>query len=304
MNPLLASLINPLYYKPAPLTPSGRDDIRYLLPKPKPSDTYLERANAPSRRLSEPKKLLIVLDLNGTLLLRSNSGSSYTPRLKVQGFLDYCLANHVLIVWSSARPHNVKDMVAKLFTAEKHAKLVKVWSRDHLRLGSHYDTRVQVYKQLTWLWDDPEVQASFAATNDASPTAELKDGGKDATPTKWDQSNTVLLDDSIDKAASEPYNLIRIDEFTRENKDSMEDVLGRTLAYIDGLKWEVDVSSAMREKPFVSGEGEIWDWEKGAVKTSEQVDAGKSSAGQSSVEQPESEKPDFKPSDSKQTEVK
>lgn len=279
MNPLLASLINPVYYSPAPLTPTGQEPIRHLLPKPKPSDTYLERANVPSHRLSEPKKLLIILDLNGTLLLRSNSGSSYTPRLKVQEFLEYCLANHVLIVWSSARPHNVKDMVAKLFTTEQHAKLVKVWSRDHLRLGAHYNTRVQVYKQLIWLWDDPEVQASFAAANDASTPAETKDSDKDASPGKWDQSNTVLLDDSVDKAASEPYNLIRLDEFTRENKYSKEDVLGRTLAYIDGLKWEADVSSAMREKPFVNGEGAIWDWEKGAVKKAEeQLDAEQANA--------------------------
>lgn len=239
-------------------TTPGENPRQYLLPHPKPTKSYLERANRPSQRLPEPKKLLIVLDLNGTLLVRSNRGSSYTPRPFVNEFLAYCLEHHRLIVWSSARPHNVEAMVAQLFTKEQQAKLVKIWSREQLRLGAHYNAKVQVYKQLTWLWEDAEVQASFPAT-----PFKVEDGWKEPPPTKWDQSNTVLLDDSIDKAASEPYNLIRVDEFTQENKRDGEDVLGRVLAYIENLKWEADVSAAMREKPFLNGEGAEWDWKKG-----------------------------------------
>lgn len=240
------------------LTPPGENPRQYLLPRPEPSSSYLEQAKLPSRRLSEPKKLLIVLDLNGTLLLRSGRGSKYTPRPRVEEFLTYCLEHHALIVWSSARPHNVKAMVAQLFNPEQHAKLVKVWSRDHLRLGKHFEAKVQVYKQLTWLWGDSEVQASF-------PLAPFKveDGWKAPSIAKWDQSNTVLLDDSIEKAASEPFNLIEVDEFTRENVGDGNDVLGRVVAYIEDLKWEADVSAAMRERPFVNGQGDVWNWNTG-----------------------------------------
>lgn len=207
----------------------------------------------PSRRLTKPKKLLIILDLNGTLLLRSSRGSNYTPRPNVEEFLSYCLSNHSVIVWSSARPHNVEAMVAKLFSPEDRAKLVKIWSREHLRLGKFFNERVQVYKQLTWLWEDAEVQASFPLPD---PTlSQPEDGQEEPAATKWDQSNTVLLDDTIAKAASEPHNLLQIDEFTREIKQGGKDVvLNRVLAYIDDLKWEADISAAMRERPFVMGE--------------------------------------------------
>jgi len=243
-----------------PLTSTGENPRQYLLPVPKPTQEYLDRANARSRRLNSPKKLLIVLDLNGTLLVRSNRGSSYTPRPHVNEFLAHCLEHHKLIVWSSARPHNVEEMVKQLFSAKNLAQPVKVWSREHLRLGEHYGEKVQVYKQLTWLWEDAEVQASFLAETPAP--FKIEDGWKEPPPSKWDQSNTVLLDDTIDKAASEPYNLIRVDEFTKENKDDGDDVLGRVLSYIEDLKWEADVSSAMRERPFVSAEGAGWNWEK------------------------------------------
>lgn len=152
-------------------------------------------------------------------------------------------------------------MVAQLFTPEQHAKLVKIWSREHLRLGKHFEAKVQVYKQLSWLWEDAEVQASFP--NPTDKPFSVEDGWKEAPPEKWDQSNTVLLDDSVDKAASEPHNLVQVDEFTKETKFDEDDVLGRVVAYLEDLKWEADVSAAMRERPFVCKDGDGWDWIKG-----------------------------------------
>jgi hypothetical protein len=254
----LEGLMNPLYMRSPQLTPPGGNPRLYVLPRPTPSASYLEQAQLPPRRLSNPKKLLIVLDLNGTLLVRSNRGSNYTPRPHVDEFLAYCLEHHALIVWSSARLQNVTAMVAQLFTAEQRQKLVKIWSRNELRLGKYFDAKVQVYKQLTWLWEDSEVQASFPMP--ATLPFRFEDGWKDSLPTKWDQSNTVLLDDSVDKAASEPHNLLQVDEFTKENIGDGEDALGRVLAYIEALKWEADVSAAMRARPFVNGQGEVWNW--------------------------------------------
>ena len=97
------------------------------------------------------------------------------------------------------------------------------------------------------------MQASFPLPD---PTlSQPEDGQEEPAATKWDQSNTVLLDDTIAKAASEPHNLLQIDEFTREIKQGGKDVvLNRVLAYIDDLKWEADISAAMRERPFVMGE--------------------------------------------------
>jgi hypothetical protein len=76
------------------------------------------------------------------------------------------------------------------------------------------------------------------------------------------------LDDSIDKAASEPYNLVQVEEFTKETKLDDDDVLGRVVAFLEELKWEADVSAAMRERPFVNGKGAGWDWIKGEKRPS------------------------------------
>jgi hypothetical protein len=253
--PLVEGSMDPLHTLPPQLTLTGENPRLYLLSRPEPSASYLERAKLPPQRLIAPKKLLIVLDLNGTLLLRSNRGSNYRPRPFVNEFLAYCLEHHAIIVWSSARPHNVTAMVSQLFTAKQRAKLVKIWSREHLRLGAHFEAKVQVYKQLTWLWEDAEVQARFP-----SVPFKVEDGWKEPAPTKWDQSNTILIDDSVEKAASEPYNLLQVEELTKENLCDGQDVLGRVLTYIEDLKWEADVSAAMRNEPFVKEQGKGWDW--------------------------------------------
>nr|GFD57168.1 hypothetical protein [Tanacetum cinerariifolium] len=85
------------------------------------------------------------------------------------------------MVWSSARPENVRTMCSNLFSEEQRAQLAAVWARDTLRLSPQaYDAKVQVYKQLSWVWNDTAVQATSPEKNQM-----------------WSQSNTVLIDDTI-----------------------------------------------------------------------------------------------------------
>lgn len=232
----------------------------YSLERPEPSPRYLELARAAPCRLDHPKKLLIVLDLNGTLLVRDRYLNTSENRPHVVKFLEYCFEHHRVAIWSSARRRNVLEMLTRLFTPQQIPQLVAIWSRQESRLGELINEKVQVYKQLHWFWDDPIVQASACRSRDPDlPGTERSDPGFG----KWDQTNTVLVDDSLEKADSEPYNLVQVEEFTGNAGSTQEDVLGAVLAYIEDLAWERDVSSAIHYKPFECARSQGWNWTSG-----------------------------------------
>ncbi|KAI7206008.1 hypothetical protein KC352_g18214, partial [Hortaea werneckii] len=106
--------------------------------------------------------------------------------------------------------------------------------RDKLHLTpAQYNQKVQVYKQLRWAWRDHIVSSS------APPSTG-----------EWDQENTVLIDDSEEKAASEPYNLLKIDEYEGTAEQDELDVLGQVVEYLEKLSRQSNVSAYMREHPF------------------------------------------------------
>jgi len=135
----------------------------YLKISAEKSETTLGEATRGAERLT---RKLLVLDLNGTLLYRSphrsrrNSGSGvkeegiYTqfnpsqprsirtahPRPYLVPFCNYLFHPSTkqwldTMVWSSAQPHNVDDMVEKCFGVMKR-ELVAIWARDRLGLAA------------------------------------------------------------------------------------------------------------------------------------------------------------------------
>jgi len=151
-------------------------------------------------------------------------------------------------------------MLTYLFTKRQISQLVAIWSREDSRLGELVDEKVQVYKQLRWLWDDPTMQAAAGRSRDPDvPGMKQSNTGSDA----WNQTNTVLIDDFLEKADSEPYNLVQVEEFTGKAGDTQDDVLGVVLAYIEDLAWERDVSSAIHHKPFGCARRQTWNWKIG-----------------------------------------
>lgn len=196
--------------------------------------------------MEKPRRLLVILDLNGTLLHRTRIGTAtFTARPRVHEFLHYLFSNHDVMVWSSAMPENVRKMCAKLITPAQDEKLVALWARDKLRLPpKSYRQKVQVYKQLAWVWHDPAVQAANPDDVDY-----------------WCQENTVLIDDSMLKAASEPFNIVQLEEFEAKHEQMQSDVLGQVVKYLEVLRLQRNVSSYMRTKPFVYDADEEFDWE-------------------------------------------
>ncbi|KAK8111882.1 uncharacterized protein PG998_008339 [Apiospora kogelbergensis] len=213
-----------------------KEDRPYAVPSeasggvPEPTREYMALSAMPPTQLPEPRRILVVIDLNGTLLYRPSrkNPTRFVERPHARAFLDYCLNTFCVAIWSSAKPANVTNMLNQLLTPEERAKVVAVWGRDTLGLSmADYNSRVQCYKRLTVLWRDL-----------------LGRLGQ-----HWDQSNTVLVDDSSEKARSEPFNLIQLPEF---EGDLLEpgSVLPQVHDFLNECAKQRDISSFIRVKRF------------------------------------------------------
>ncbi|MCJ1307533.1 hypothetical protein MMC25_001179 [Agyrium rufum] len=214
---------------------------------PVPTEAYTNQASREPKRLTHPQKLLLVLDLNGTLVARKRGRPIVYPRPYLDAFLTYCLAEHKVLVWSSARPENVEAMCKQIFeshgtcvghetdsgesrsytrrmtrssTATLSDILLGQWGRNTLGLSrAEYKEKVQVYKRLETVWNDQHVQAGYPPASPhvtadiLPPSTQVDVSPKDTAQGKWSQANTLLIDDSVLKACAQPYNHIEIPEF-------------------------------------------------------------------------------------------
>ncbi|KXJ92695.1 HAD-like domain-containing protein [Microdochium bolleyi] len=198
----------------------------------------MQLAALPPLALNEPRKLLVVIDLNGTLLHRPNrkQPSKFVERPHARQFLAYCIDVFHVVIWSSAKQANVASMCNQLLTPSQRKKVVAIWARDKFGLtAADFVARTQCYKRLHVLWADPIVAASHPDAASRGVT--------------WSQQDTVLIDDSMEKARSEPHNLIEIPEFSSENAE-VADILPQVHDYINECASQANVSSFIRERPF------------------------------------------------------
>lgn len=213
-------------------------------PVPKPTREYLTQAGLePYHLTQDTQKLLVVLDLNGTLLYRKNRAHSANVNMRpgLTSLLKYLFENHTVMVYTSARPENAITMVAQIMSPVQQRQLVAIWARDKLDLTkSQYNSKVQVYKKLEKIWQEPGIQ-------------ETAEEGR-----PWNQTNTILVDDSHLKASSQPYNLLQVPEFTNNKPQgdlnaedawvSAQSAILRDLQRdLEQLKWQGDVSRLIRQ---------------------------------------------------------
>ncbi|KAF8859565.1 HAD-like protein [Acephala macrosclerotiorum] len=204
---------------------------------PDPTDVYLAASNITPQPLLQPQHLLVVIDLNGTLLYRPTRRhpTKFIARPNTAPFLKYCVDTFSVVIWSSAKPENVTNMCNAILTKDLRKKVIAVWGRNKFGLSdTDFNLRVQCYKRLTTLWDDPLIAKSHP---------EYNFGGR------WDQSNTVLVDDSLEKARSEPFNLIEVPEFFGDEYEQGH-ILPQVHDYLNHLSMHSDVSGCIRSSPF------------------------------------------------------
>ncbi|KAK7052137.1 phosphoprotein phosphatase [Favolaschia claudopus] len=147
---------------------------------------------------------LLILDLNGTLLLRSKHGRPPTrsgvrmrtvyPRPFLKSFREYIFHPSTMkwldtMVWSSAQPPSVADMVNNCFGQLQH-NFKAIWARDTMGLPPElYNKKTQTTKDLARPW------AAF---------------------TEHSAQTTLLLDDSARKAHLHPHNHVCVREYVQE----------------------------------------------------------------------------------------
>ena len=144
------------------------------------------------------------------------------------------------MVWSSATPENVQGVCNRIFTPEQLDKLVAIWARDTLELSpSDYNEKVQVYKRLDRIWDNQDIQCKHS---------QYDTGGG------WDQSNTLLIDDSALKAAGQPWNHVKIPEFLAEKgyqaREKQLQIFGLVAGFLHDLRRYNDVSRCLHKRAF------------------------------------------------------
>lgn len=126
-----------------------------------PREQYVQWSCEPIKQKRKPVRKLLVLDLNGALVYRSQTKVSH-PRPFLSNFLEYLFTSddgaraYDVLVWSSAQPMNVRSMVESNFNPrfvqgiwERETEVMKkqraslgegrlldVWARDKLNLAS------------------------------------------------------------------------------------------------------------------------------------------------------------------------
>ena len=207
------------------------------------SQDYLKKAQASPRKIPQAQKLLVVLDLNGTLCVRDKeTRKDMVKRPGVEPLLEYLFDNHVVMICTSATIWSANGMVSKLLTDQQRNKLVTIRARDTFGLTkAQFGSKVQVYKNLEDIWSDPYVDNAFPHSQGS-----------------WDTSNTVLIDDSILKAKAQPHNLIQVPEFEwnslsgTKNEQKVararEEAIMRSVRdKLETLKYQANVACLIRE---------------------------------------------------------
>lgn len=206
--------------------------------------SYIAKASLSSELVELRRPLLVILDLNGTLIYRTRRGMppKFVERPGLRSFLTKLFANYTVMIWSSARPQTVDGVLKKILRQDMRRKLIGVWARDTLGLTkAQFNEKVQVYKRLERVWEDRNIQATH-------PEYRLNKQQKSADGSGgWDQTNTVLIDDSKLKAVGQPHNIIEISEFTNDASIDEETNMTNVLRQLEILSRQRDVSQKIRE---------------------------------------------------------
>lgn len=245
---------------------------------PLPTLQYTNQASLKPEK-TEKRPLLVILDLNGTLIYRKlrKFPPKFARRTGLDHFLAMLVKNYKVMIWSSSQPPTVNAVCEQIFPGPMHDALVARWGRDKFGLtAGQYNKKLQVYKELHKVWAEANIQGAFpgnehlkdppaASPSDKPPHKNRKQKLREAEAAKlpaghrWDQTNTILIDDSKLKASSEPFNILEIPEFADDPNIDETKLFTKVLSRLDYLAHHDDVSKVLRvwNERVDRGEGSI-----------------------------------------------
>ncbi|KAJ2123726.1 hypothetical protein IW147_002319 [Coemansia sp. RSA 720] len=186
----------------------------YLVPQGKKWRDEWFHINFEANERKSTHKELIVLDLNGTLVWRGprnqdKSRNGY-PRPYLGEFLRFALDNFAVMIWSSAQPASVSDMMNKMLSPYCK-EFVRVWDRRFCDLDGQYFNKAHTVKDLDRivsgfsLGDSPHCNVYGTFNTYTGICSDAKD--------KWTLNNMIIVDDSESKTALQKDNHIFVSSF-------------------------------------------------------------------------------------------
>ncbi|XP_062022207.1 uncharacterized protein LOC133738645 [Rosa rugosa] len=197
------------------------------------------------------QKKLLILDINGLLAdivqMEVFIPSSFKPdkiisrkavfkRPFCDDFLQFCFDRFNVGVWSSRTKENVNSVIDFLLGDSKH-KLLFCWNQSHCTSTSFKTVKNKnkplVLKELRKFWEKLEPDLPWARG-------------------EYNESNTVLLDDSPYKALCNPVNTAIFPNSYqfRNRKDSSLGPGGDIRSYLEGLAMAESVQKYVEQNPF------------------------------------------------------
>nr|XP_051178210.1 uncharacterized protein LOC127292794 isoform X6 [Lolium perenne] len=194
------------------------------------------------------KKKLLILDLNGLLAdINEDTHNAHMADAKVRGklvfrrpycddFLNFCIRNFELGIWSSRKRKNV-DSIVDILMRDLKPYLLFSWDRSKCTITGRKTLENMhkpiVLKELRKLWNKEE------------PGLPWQEG-------EFSPSNTLLVDDSPYKALrNPPYSAIFPQPFSYLNQnDNSLGPGGDLRVYLENLIFADDVECFVRNHPF------------------------------------------------------
>ncbi|KAK4799653.1 hypothetical protein SAY86_025018 [Trapa natans] len=194
------------------------------------------------------RKNLLILDLNGLLIdVIPNKHGGQKPDMVLSGkhvfkrpfvddFLEFCFKRFAVAVWSSRKKKNIDRLVDFLF-GNAREKLVFCWNQCQCT-QTYFKTRENwnkplVLKELRKVWEK------------LGPDLQFDKG-------EYNESNTLLLDDSPYKAICNPENTAIFPNPYQYNmsQDISLGPGGDIRVYLEGLSLAENIPEYVRQKPF------------------------------------------------------
>ncbi|KAE8694066.1 hypothetical protein F3Y22_tig00110788pilonHSYRG00370 [Hibiscus syriacus] len=181
-------------------------------------------SEAAKQRVNDVKRLvkLLIFDLNGVLAYIPRLPADVVLRTGLFEFMQFCVDNFVVVIWSSKMRYNVDRVLEKLPLFSEH--FLFVWDQAKCKT---YDN-VTYCKYLNDVWN-------------SCPN--------------FNELNTLLVDDSAEKMIYNPkYNYICPHTFdaASHSNDSALEKGGNIREYLENLLKAPNVSDFVRNNPFSS----------------------------------------------------
>lgn len=158
--------------------------------------------------------------------------------------METIVTDHNAMIWTTSKPTTVRTILPVALKGRVRRKLCEVLDRSSFNLNRvQYFSKTQVYKELDRIWNDKTLQRK---REEQTKTVRKKLPQTKIIRGWWNQSNTILIDDSWQKAAKQPYNLLEVPAFTDSNAGD-EVTLRMVLRQLRVLSWYDDVSCKIRE---------------------------------------------------------